>query len=417
MANLSLCARIRETGSTNSRHWATQGEPAGGWDWDRPHTVQSLPPRSDEKPSMSSLPVYEIAVIPGDGIGIEVVAAARSVLDAVQRRSNRFRLDYVECAAGARLYAETGQDMSAETELACDRADAILLGAIGDPAVRHADGTEIAPHLRLRERYGLYGGIRPAKAYPNITPKLADPRAAEIDLIILRESTEGLFYSYGRGEVIDDREARETLRITRATTEKLHDLAFRLAAKRKARGGKGRVTCVDKANVFASMAFFRKIFDERAAAFPDIDKDYCYVDAQALNLVRQPWEADVLVMENMFGDILSDLAGALVGGMGMAACGELGDEQALFQPAHGSAPDIAGQDKANPMATVLSTALMLDYMADKRGDEHLAEAALCVERAVQEGFDSGRLRPMELGGDQGTREVTDLLVQLVEEGA
>jgi 3-isopropylmalate dehydrogenase len=358
---------------------------------------------------------FTVAVVAGDGIGPEVIASARQVLDAVQRRVGGFSLAYQELPAGAGHYRDTGEDMPADAFDAAGEADAILLGAIGLPSVRYPDGTEISPHLRMRDRFGLYAGVRPAKAYPNIPPRLADPRAADIDLVVLRESTEGLFYSHGRGELIDDREARETLRITRATTEKLHDFAFHLARRRARRGGKGRVTCVDKANVFRSMAFFRKIFDERAHGFPDVGKAYAYVDAMALDLVRKPWEADVLVMENMFGDILSDLAGGLVGGMGMAACAEIGDHHGLFQPAHGSAPDIMGQDKANPMATVLSTGLMLDWLSVRHGAPDLERAALMVEAAVQEGFASNRTRPAELGGDQGTREVTDALLAVVDE--
>ncbi len=363
---------------------------------------------------MSASTRFTIAVVAGDGIGPDVCDAARRILDAAQRRVGGFTLDYQELPAGAAHYRDTGEDMPQAAFDAAGEAHAILLGAIGLPSIRYPDGTEIAPHLRMRDVFGLYAGVRPAKAYPNIAPKLADPRAADIDLVVLRESTEGLFYSHGRGEIIGDTEARETLRITRATTEKLHDFAFRLARRRKARGGKGRVTCVDKANVFRSMAFFRKIYDERSAAFPDIEKAYNYVDAQALDLIRKPWEADVLVMENMFGDILSDLAGGLVGGMGMAACAEIGDAHGLFQPAHGSAPDIAGQDKANPMATVLSAALMLDWLAERHGVADLERAALLVNAAVQEGFASKRTRPMELGGDQGTQAVTDALLEIVE---
>lgn len=260
--------------------------------------------------------------------------------------------------------------------------------------------------------------MRPVKAYPNVPQRLADPRASEIDLVILRESTEGLFYSaaaHNRNEVANDEEVRDTLRITRATTEKLHDFAFHLAQTRKARGGKGRVTCVDKANVFRSMALFRKIFDERAKGFPNIEHSYNYVDAQALDLVRKPWEFDVLVMENMFGDILSDLAGGLVGGMGMAACAEIGDNHGLFQPAHGSAPDIMGEDKANPLAAILSGALMLDYLGKRAGQSSLSDAALLVEESVARGFAANRLRPMEFGGDQGTRAATNELLDLIEE--
>ncbi len=356
----------------------------------------------------------QIALIKGDGIGVDVCDAALAVADAALAKLDGVELRYREIAAGAAYYSEHGRDIEPGGEAAVGEADAIFLGAIGLPAVRHADGTEISPHLRLRDRYGLYAGVRPVKAYPNAPQRLADPRAAGIDLVILRESTEGLFYSaavHGRGEVIDDREARDVLRITRATTEKLHRFGFELARKRKTRGGKGKLTCVDKANVFASMAFFRKIYAEIAAGYPDIERDYNYVDAQALDLIRRPWDFDVLVTENMFGDILSDLAGGLVGGMGMAACGEIGDTTGLFQPAHGSAPDIMGQDAANPLAAILSAALMLDYLADKASLPALADAARAIEGAVERGFAAAALRPMEFGGDMGTRAVTRAVLE------
>ena len=143
--------------------------------------------------------------------------------------------------------------------------------------------------------------------------------------------------------------------------------------------------------------------------------DYAYVDAQALNLVRNPWDFDVMVMENMFGDILSDLAGGLVGGMGMAACAEIGDETGLFQPAHGSAPDIAGQDKANPLAAILSGVLMLEYLADKTGNARFEQAADLIDAAVSQGFQANILRPMEFGGDMGTKAVTRAILRLVSE--
>ena len=366
-----------------------------------------------------SKPTFQVAVIPGDGIGVDVIASTRAVLDAAQKRIGGFTLRYDELIAGAGYFRETGRDIAPGAEDAAGKADAILLGAIGLPAVRHEDGTEIAPHLRLRDRYQLYAGVRPVKAYPNAPQRLADPRAADIDLVVLRESTEGLFYSaatLNRSVVVGDDEVRDILSITRPTTEKLHDFAFALARKRKARGGKGLVTCVDKANVFRSMAFFRKIFDERAAAFPDIEYGYNYVDAQALDLIRQPWAFDVLVMENMFGDILSDLAGGLVGGMGMASCGEIGDAHALFQPAHGSAPDIMGQDKANPLAAILSGAMMLDYLADRSGVNASARAAGLINSAIDRGFAANRMRPMEFGGDQGTRALTRELLDLMQSG-
>jgi len=350
-----------------------------------------------------------IAVIRGDGIGVDVTESTLSVVETALTRVGLPLPAYDDVSAGAGYFQKTGSDIEPDGEERAGKADAILLGAIGLPSVRHADGTEISPHLRLRDRFELYAGVRPVRAYPNAPQRLADPRAAGIDLVILRESTEGLFYSaavHGRSQIIGDSEVRDTMRITRSVCERLHRFGFRLAERRKARGSKGLLTCVDKANVFASMAFFRKIFDEIRPEFPDIEVGYNYVDAQALDLVRQPWAFDVLVTENMFGDILSDLAGGLVGGMGMASCAEIGDHHALFQPAHGSAPDIMGQDKANPLAAILSGGLMLDYLADRLQIEAYADAAGLIDDAVMGGFQTNRLRPMEFGGDMGTRAVT-----------
>ncbi len=360
----------------------------------------------------------QVAIIRGDGIGIDVTDATLAVIDAARARVGGFDLEYREILAGAGYYADNGIDIEPGGETAAGECDAIFLGAIGLPAIRHADGTEISPHLRLRDIYGLYAGVRPVRAYPNAPQRLADPRAADIDLVILRESTEGLFYSaavHGRSEVIEDREVRDTLRITRATTEKLHRFGFELARKRHARGHRGLLTCVDKANVFTSMAFFRQIFDEIRAEFPDVETGYNYVDAQALDFIRRPWDFDVLVTENMFGDILSDLAGGLVGGMGMAACAEIGDDTGLFQPAHGSAPDIMGRDLANPLAAILSGALMLDYLAEKTACDALASAASAIEAAVERGFAANRIRPREFGGDMGTRAVTNEVITQLRE--
>jgi 3-isopropylmalate dehydrogenase len=358
----------------------------------------------------------QIALIKGDGIGVDVSAAALVIAEAALGKTSDVRLIYNEIRAGAAYFSETGRDIEPGGEEAVGKADAIFLGAIGLPSVRHEDGTEISPHLRLRDIYQLYAGVRPVRAYPNAPQRLADPRAQEIDLVILRESTEGLFYSaavHGRSEVVNNEEVRDVLRITRATTEKLHRFGFELARKRKARGSEGKLTCVDKANVFASMAFFRQIYTEIAADFPDIETGYNYIDAQALDLIRRPWDFDVLVTENMFGDILSDLAAGLVGGMGMAACAEIGDETGLFQPAHGSAPDILGQDRANPLAAILSAALMLEYLADKTDQASLLDAANLIDAAVYRGFAEKRIRPVELGGDMGTAAVTNELLSLL----
>lgn len=365
---------------------------------------------------MTTNKTLRITSLPGDGIGREIVPPALMLIGMLQKRLGGFDIKVEErLDCGASYYTESGVDCSSAAFEAARSADAILLGAMGLPSVRLPEGTEIAPHLRMREEFGLFAGVRPVKAYPNTPRRLLDERADGIDLIVLRESTEGLFFSQGRGEVIGDTEARETLRITRKTTENLCDVAFKLARRRMAKGGKGRVTCVDKANVFRAFAFFRKIFDERAAMNPDIRADHNYVDAMALDLVRKPWEFDVLVMENMFGDILSDLGGGLVGGMGMAPCAELGLEHGLFQPAHGSAPDIAGQDKANPTATFLSVAMMLDWLGERHGIEELGIAARVLDRAMERAFSERRLRPMEFGGDQGLKAATAAVVEVLGE--
>jgi 3-isopropylmalate dehydrogenase len=356
-----------------------------------------------------------ITALPGDGIGREVLPAALYILKIAEKAVGGFTLDVEErFDMGACYYQESGEDISKNAFEAAAAADAILMGAMGWPAIRYPDGTEISPHLKLRDAFGLYAGVRPVKAFLNTPRRLLDERASRIDLVVLRESTEGLFFTHGRGEVIDDSEARETLRITRATTEKLCDTAFRIAGRRKARNpAKGLVTCVDKANVFRAFAFFRKIFDERKAQFPDISTSYNYVDAQALELIRRPWDFDVLVMENMFGDIISDLAGGLVGGMGLAPCAELGDAHGLFQPAHGSAPDIAGQDKANPAATILCAAMMLDWLGERHAIAALGEAAQLIEEAVEEGFAMRALRPVEFGGDQGLKAATQAIADVL----
>jgi 3-isopropylmalate dehydrogenase len=344
---------------------------------------------------------YDICVLPGDGIGVEVIDAAMPLIERACHGAG-FALRFATHPAGALHYRATGEALPEATFAAARDAHAILFGAMGWPDIRRPDGTEIAPQLDLRFRLELYAGVRPARALPGVPLPLADPRARNIDLVIVRESTEGLFASVGRGTMVDDREARDTMVITRKGSARVHEFAFRLAERRRARGRPGEVTCVDKANVFVSMAFFRKVFDEVAARHPGIVARRHYVDATALDLVRRPWTFDVLVTENMFGDILSDQAAGLVGGMGMAPSADIGDAHGLFQPCHGSAPDIAGQGKANPTAMILSAAMMLDWLGERHDDPRLGEAARRIEAAVDAAFASGRLLPIELGGRDGT---------------
>ncbi|MBG02921.1 MAG: 3-isopropylmalate dehydrogenase [Rhodospirillaceae bacterium] len=356
---------------------------------------------------------FRIAVLPGDGIGVEVTDACLVVLSKLEEKTKAFALSTETLPAGAFCYKEHGSDLPEETLRKSDEADAILLGACGWPGIRKDDGTEIAPQIELREHFDLISGVRPIRAIPGVPLPLSDPRAKDIDLVIVRESTEGLFKGRENGEIIEDREARDTQIITRPTSERLFRFSFELARARKERGKPGSVTCIDKANVLASMAFFRKIFDEIAAEFPDCEADHHYVDATALDLVRKPWAFDVMPTENMYGDIISDLAAGLIGGMGFAPSADVGDGHAVFQPSHGTAPDIAGQGKANPTAMFLSAAMMLDWLGRRHNEPDCVEAGMLLEKAVDDAFAGGALRTADFGGPDGTAEVTNaVLAQL-----
>jgi 3-isopropylmalate dehydrogenase len=351
---------------------------------------------------MSASNALHIAVLPGDGIGPEVMAAALEILRKVEAKSSlAFR--FTEAPAGANNYLATGKSISEATLKLCAEADAILLGACGLPSVRYPDNTEIAPQIELRFHFDLYAGVRPARLIPGVPSPITGADQRGIDLVLIRESTEGLFASMGKG-VVTDKDARETLVITRRTSERLFEFSFKLAERRKARGRRGALTCVDKANVFKAFAFFREMFDEAARRHPDVKADHLYVDACAAMLVRRPWDFDVMVTENMFGDILSDLTAGLVGGMGMAPSADIGDNHAVFQPCHGTAPDIMGQGKANPTAMILSAAMMLDWLGDKLGIESATEASERIERAVDKAYADG-IKPIEFGGSNGTADI------------
>lgn len=352
---------------------------------------------------MSANNAFHIAVLAGDGIGPEVMAPALEVLRKVEQKSGlSFR--FTEAPAGANNYLATGKSMPDSTIKLCEEADAILLGACGLPSVRYPDNTEIAPQIELRFIFDLYAGVRPARLIPGVPSPIVGADKRGIDLVVIRESTEGLFASMGKG-VVTHEDARETLVITRRTSERLFEFSFRLAERRKARGKPGSLACVDKANVFKAFAFFRRIFDETAERHPDVTTDHLYVDACSAMLVKRPWDFDVMVMENMFGDIVSDITASLIGGLGMAPSADIGDKYAVFQPCHGTAPDIMGQGKANPTGMILSAAMMLDWLADKHGVESAAEAGERIERAVDQVYADG-LRPIEFGGSNGTADIT-----------
>ncbi|QOZ75814.1 isocitrate/isopropylmalate dehydrogenase family protein [Bradyrhizobium sp. CCBAU 53351] len=352
---------------------------------------------------MSANNAFHIAVLAGDGIGPEVMAPALEVLRKVGDKSGlSFR--FTEAPAGATNYLATGKSMPDSTIKLCEEADAILLGACGLPSVRYPDNTEIAPQIELRFIFDLYAGVRPARLIPGVPSPIVGADQRGIDLVVIRESTEGLFASMGKG-VVTHEDARETMVITRRTSERLFEFSFRLAERRKARGKPGMLTCVDKANVFKAFAFFRGIFDEIEKKHPGVKTDRLYVDACSAMLVKRPWDFDVMVMENMFGDIVSDITASLIGGLGMAPSADIGDKYAVFQPCHGTAPDIMGQGKANPTGMILSAAMMLDWLADKHGIESAAEAGETIERAVDQVY-AGGIKPMEFGGSNGTADIT-----------
>ena len=344
--------------------------------------------------------LFRIAVLPGDGIGPEVTEAGVEILRAVESRLTGTTFELTSFSVGAGEYLRGGDPLPPDTFRQIQAFDAILLGAMGLPEVRWPGGVEMTPQLDLREQLDLYCGLRPTFLYhPDHSP-LRNQRAGSIDFLLVRESTEGLFFSRKQKTPPEAAYAEDTLRITRTGAERVIRAAFREAQKRR-----GLLTLVDKANVLPSMAWFRRVFDEVAEEFPAIRTDRVYVDAAALFLVQRPESFDVLVTENMFGDILSDLAAGLVGGMGMAPSADIGDRYAVFQPAHGSAPGIAGKDWANPVATILSVAMMLEWF----GTPETCRGAASIRAATSAVLSDPAARTRDLGGAVGTNEMVRLI--------
>jgi 3-isopropylmalate dehydrogenase len=332
---------------------------------------------------------FNIAVLPGDGIGVDVTAAAVEVLNALG-----LRLAFEEFSIGAGEYLKNGDPLPEAVMTRLPAFDAIFLGAAGLPGVRWPSGTEIAPQLDLRERFDLYCGLRPVYLFHPDDSPLRDKPAGSIDILLVRESTEGLFSGrHDRNTVTADR-AEDRLVITKHGAERVIRAAFRQAMARRK-----HLTLVDKANVLPSMAFFRGVFDRIAEEFPEVETQRIYVDAAALYLVQCPESFDVLVTENMFGDILSDLLAGIVGGMGMAPSADIGENSAVFQPSHGSAPDIAGKGIANPVAAILSAAMMLEWLGEPTGTNR-------IRAAVRTVFSDRRARTRDLGGDLTTSAMT-----------
>lgn len=357
---------------------------------------------------------YRIATIEGDGIGPEVTQATIQVL---KEACGSDRLDFEPFDGGAQCYVKRGSVLPDETYDACRDMDAILHGAAGLPGVVYPDGTEVGNglHLLLRFRLDLYANVRPIKLLPGVRSPLALSKSDTIDYVIVRENTEGLYASRGAGVLLRDELASDSLVITRKGTERVARFAFELAKRRHGapRDGHSRVTVCDKANILRSYAFFRKVCTEVQAEFPAVEIDYAYADAMTVHLVKRPDFYDVIVAENMFGDIISDLGAATVGGMGISPSGEIGDEHGLFQGAHGSAPDIAGQNVASPIAAILSGAMMLEWLGRRHDDSSLCDAAAAVENAVKTVIADRIAIPRDLGGTASCTEVTQQICKAI----
>jgi 3-isopropylmalate dehydrogenase len=356
---------------------------------------------------------YKIAVVHGDGIGPEVCQAAVQVLKSTVASN---LLEFMEYPAGAQHFLSTGDSFPISSFEGCRNADAILHGAAGIPGVVHSDGTEAGLDftLTLRSKLDLFANVRPIKLYLGVPSPLRDP--GMINYVIVRENTEGLYAARGAGALLRDEVAVDTLVQTRKGIERIVRFAFEVARARNGapNDGKRRVTCCDKANVLRSYAFFRRVFDDVAKDYPDIATDYVLVDAMTFHLMNRPSHFDVIVTENMFGDIISDLAAATVGGLGMAPSEEVGDGIGLFQASHGSAPDIAGKGVANPYGTILASAMMLRWLYQQHGDERLKDAAGRVERAVQDALADPDLRSRDIGGAAGSPQIVNALLSKLQ---
>ena len=349
---------------------------------------------------------FKIAVLPGDGIGDEVIAQATKVIKSIDYLDKKLELYQYEC--GGRYYLETGREWSIEAEEFCkSKADAILLGAIGaidksGNSVRLPDGNLAGYNVVLGLRFDLdlYANVRPVKLFEGVPTPLANKSPKDIDMTIIRENTEGL-YAPIRGRLArggDDEMAIDTRVITRKGSERVIRYAFHEAQRRNGAPSDGnhRVTCVDKSNLLAGCQLFRKVYDEISQGFPDIETDYAYVDAWTQWVVKKPEFYDVVVAPNEFGDIMTDLGGAIQGGLGMAPAGNIGESHAVFEPVHGSAPKHAGKNIVNPIAAILATSMMLQWLGRKHSESKFIEIAEIIERSIEEILREGKIRTYDL---------------------
>ena len=349
-----------------------------------------------------------ILLLPGDGIGPEIVAEAQRVLEALNERYG-LGLETETAAIGGAGYDAAGEPLPEATLRRAREADAVLLGAVGGPRYDELPW-EVRPErglLAIRSALGLFGNLRPALLYPRLAgaSALREEVVAGLDLLIVRELTGGIYFGEPRGvRTLDggERQGYNTLAYSEAEIERIARLAFEAAGQRR-----GQLCSVDKANVLESSGLWREVVERVSADYPDVALSHMYVDNAAMQLVRAPKQFDVVVTGNLFGDILSDCAAQLTGSIGMLPSASLDERgKGLYEPVHGSAPDIAGQDQANPLATILSVAMMLRYSLDAR------EAADRVEAAVGTVLEAGLRTPDLQGGSRrvGTREMGEAVV-------
>ena len=347
-----------------------------------------------------------LVLLPGDGIGPEVTAAAVAVLRAAARRFS-FALAFEERPIGAGALRSGLAPLPAETLAACLSADAILLGAVGDPEFDRAprDARPETGLLQLRKALDVYANLRPARVWPGLEG--AGPFRAEAtagaDLLIVRELSSGLYYGEPRGLDASGRVAVNTLRYTAEEVERVAIVAFEAARARRR-----TLTSVDKANVLETSQLWRMTVERVASRFPDVRLDHLYVDACAMILMLDPRRFDVIVTENLFGDILSDEAGALVGSLGLLPSASLGSGPALYEPVHGTAPTLAGRDVANPIGAIASAAMLLRHSLGQ------PEAAGAVEAAIGSALSDG-LRTADLAAPGATPTSCSAMTRAIAE--
>ncbi|MBX3157914.1 MAG: isocitrate/isopropylmalate dehydrogenase family protein [Deltaproteobacteria bacterium] len=359
---------------------------------------------------------YDLVLLPGDGIGAEVITEARTLVEQVSAATGvRFAIDEVPCG-GAYYLTHGSRDWPEGAEERCRAADAILLGAVGwngpdGQPVTMQDGkmAGYSPVIGNRIRLDLYANIRPIRCLPGTRHGISGQfrevwSPKNVDMVIVRENTEGLYS--GQGERTPER-ATDLRVITQRASRRVIEKAFQLSRERHGAPGDGkrRVTCIVKHNVLAGCRLFLDVFREVARAYPDVEPDVAIVDSFAMFVLVQPERYDVCVTTNMFGDIVTDLGSVLQGGMGMAVGCNVGDDHAMFEPIHGSAPPLAGKDRANPMAMLLATGEMFRWLGRRHHDDRLLRAHAAVEAAVAAVVARGEPLTADLGGTAGTRAV------------